>query len=197
MQLQNDFGSQGLVDTLHAYRFCISYDDLRRLVKSAAEEEIKIIKESVYTPTGIIARNEDANLIHEGDENIDINAETIDGKIHFMLCMARVVFQRQSPDTRISFPSFLGGKRKSLQLSDEIVSLTQAESFKKPPKRADPPLYCSPVEKLKSQIKSCTDDEVHDLTRLVLRSLCREIAPLPKSTPFSLWTGYNARTLNI
>ena len=28
MQLQNDFGSRGLIDTLHAYGFCISYDDL-------------------------------------------------------------------------------------------------------------------------------------------------------------------------
>ena len=28
MQLPNDFGSRGLIDTLHAYRFCIIYDDL-------------------------------------------------------------------------------------------------------------------------------------------------------------------------
>ena len=54
------------------------------------------------------------------------------------------------------------------------------------------------MEQIKSQIKSCTDDEVHDLTWVMLRSLCREIAPLPKSTLFSkqqtipLWTGYNA-----
>ena len=112
--------------------------------------------------------------------------------------MARVVFQRQSPDTRISFPSFSRGKRKSLQLPDEIVSLTQVEPFRKPPKRAEPPLYCSPMEKIKSQIKLCTDDEVHDLTWLMLRFFCREIESLPKSTPFSkqqtipLWTGYNA-----
>ena len=74
VQLHNDFGSRGLIDTLHAYGFCISYDDLRRSVTSAAEEEIKRIKESLYIPTDIIARNEDGNLIHEGDENIDINA---------------------------------------------------------------------------------------------------------------------------
>ena len=113
--------------------------------------------------------------------------------------MARVVFQRQSPDTRITFPSFPRGKRKSLQLSDENVSLTQAEYFEKPPKRAELPSCCSPVGKtIKSHVKSCTDDEVHDLTWFMLRSLCRETAPLPKSTSFSkqqtipLSTGYNA-----
>ena len=134
---------------MYAYGFCISYDDLRRLLTSAAEEEIKRIKEGVYIPTGIIARNEGGNLIHEGDDNIDINAETINGKNTFH-AMARVVFQRQSPDTRISFPSFPRGERKSLQLSDEIVSLTQAGPFKKPPKRVEPLSYCSPVEKIKS-----------------------------------------------
>ena len=118
-----------------------------------------------------------------GDDNIDINADTIDEKNTFH-AMALVVFQRQSPDTRISFPSFPRVKRKLLQLSDEIVSLTQAESFKQPPKRAELPSYCNPVEKRKSQIKSCADDEVHDLIWHMLRSLYREIAPLPKSTPF-------------
>ena len=29
MQLHNDFGSRGLIDTLHAYGFRISYDDLQ------------------------------------------------------------------------------------------------------------------------------------------------------------------------
>ena len=157
---------------------------------------MKKIKEGVYIPTGTIARNKGWNLIHEGDDKIDINAEIISGKNTFH-AMVGVVFQRQSPDTRISFPSFPHEKRKLLQLSDEIVSLTQAESFKRPSKRAKPPILCS-VENIKSQIKSCTDDEVHDLTWLMLRSLCREIATLPKSTPFSkqqtipLWTRYNA-----
>ena len=53
MQLHNDFGSRGLIDTLHAYGFCISHDELR-LLTSAAEEEIKGIKEGVYIPTGTL-----------------------------------------------------------------------------------------------------------------------------------------------
>ena len=138
MQLHNDFGSWGLIDTLHACGFCISYDELRHLLTSAAEEEMKRIKEGVYIPTGIIPRNEGGNLIHEGDDNIDINAEIIDGKNTFH-AMKHVVFKDKSPDLCISFPSFPCRKRKSLQLSDEIVSLTRAESFKKPPKRAEPP----------------------------------------------------------
>ena len=105
------------------------------------------------------------------------------GKIHFMLWHV-LSFKDKVLTPALVFQVFPAGK-KSLQLSDEIVSLTQAESFKKPPKRAESPSYCRPVEKIMSQIKSCTDDEVHDLTWLILRSLCREIAPLPKSTPFS------------
>ena len=64
MQLHNDFGSQGLSDTLHANGSCISYDDLLRLLTSAAEEESKRTKEGVYIPTGIIARNEGGILLH-------------------------------------------------------------------------------------------------------------------------------------
>ena len=76
---------------MHAYGFCTSYDDLRRLLASAAEEEIKRIKEGVYIPAGINARNEGGNLIHGGDDNIGINAETIDGKNTFY-AMALAVF---------------------------------------------------------------------------------------------------------
>ena len=75
------------------------------MLTSATEEEMKRIEESVYIPTGIIARKEGGNLIHEGDDNIDINAETIDVKNTFHACR---------------------GKRKSLQLLGNIVSLTQA-----------------------------------------------------------------------
>ena len=68
MQLSNDFGLRGLNDTLHAYGFCISYDELGRLLTIAAEEEeMKRIKEGAYIPTGIIPRNKSGNLYHEGD----------------------------------------------------------------------------------------------------------------------------------
>ena len=93
MQLHSEVSSQGLTDTLHAYGFCINYDDLRRLLKSATEEEIKRIKEGVYIPTGIISRNEGGNLIHEGDDNIDINAETIDGK-KYISCHGTCCFSK-------------------------------------------------------------------------------------------------------
>ena len=95
MQLHNDFSSQGLIDTLHAYGFVQVMMNYDVFLQVATEEEMKRIKEGVYIPTGIIARNKGGNLIHEGDDNIDINAETIDGKDTFHV-MARVTFQRQS-----------------------------------------------------------------------------------------------------
>ena len=36
----------------------------------------------IYVPDGIIYISDGGQLIHEGDDNVDINAETIDGKKH-------------------------------------------------------------------------------------------------------------------
>ena len=44
MQLHNDFRSRGLNDIFACMWFCISYDDLRRLLTSASKEEIKRVK---------------------------------------------------------------------------------------------------------------------------------------------------------
>ena len=109
MQLHNDFSSRGLIDTLHAYGLCICYDDLRCLLTSTAEEEINRIQEGLYLPTGIIARNEDGNLIHGGDDNIDINAGTIDGENTFH-AMAHVVFKDKVLTPTLVFQVFPKGK---------------------------------------------------------------------------------------
>ena len=94
---------------MHAYGLCTSYNDLRRLLTSAAEEEIKRIKEGVYIPTGIITKNEGGNLIHRGDDDIDINAETIDGKNTFH-AMTHVVFKAKVLTHALVFQVFPSGK---------------------------------------------------------------------------------------
>ena len=72
-------------------------------------------------------------LIHEGDDNVDINAETIDGKNTFH-SMARVIFQNQqindqAPDSvHIPFSS-----DNSLKLTEaKCIKMTQLFSFEKP-----------------------------------------------------------------
>ena len=61
---------------------------------SAAETEIETLQDSLYIPNGIVACADGGHLIHEGEDNIAINAETIDGKNTFH-SMAKVVFQER------------------------------------------------------------------------------------------------------
>ena len=63
------------------------------MCRCAAETEIETLQDGRYTPNGIVACADDGHLIHEGEDNIDINAETIDGKTTFH-SKARVVFSR-------------------------------------------------------------------------------------------------------
>jgi hypothetical protein len=62
---------------------------------SAAETEIETHQDGVYIPNGIVSCAGGGYLIHERDDNIDSNAEKIDGKNTFH-SVARVVFQERS-----------------------------------------------------------------------------------------------------
>ena len=59
---------------------------------SLAEDEVWRIN---YVPSSVIPVNEGGGFIQEGDDNIDINVEAIDGKNTFH-SMARVVFQERN-----------------------------------------------------------------------------------------------------
>ena len=81
-----------------------------------AQQEAARIHDGTYIPSGVIPAADGGAFVHEGDDNVDINAETIDGKDTFH-SMARVVFQQngdaQTPDgSRIK-----RGSSKSLKLT--------------------------------------------------------------------------------
>ena len=157
-QLHNEFGSRHLIDTLHLHSFCMSYDDLGRFMTSAAEVEIEILQEG-------------GNLIHEGDDNIDINAEMVDGKNTFH-SMARVVFQEQSTDSPAPRKiSIKHGKSKSLALCEQSESLMQCVAFEKPQTRAEPVRR----EKVLEKLNTCKMgmNPVPDLAWCLLRLLSR------------------------
>ena len=59
---------------------------------SAAEIETETLQDAVLA---MVSCADGGHLIHEGEDNIDINAETIAGKNTFH-SMARVVFQERS-----------------------------------------------------------------------------------------------------
>ena len=67
---------------------------------SLAEDELANIRDGVYIPRSILPITEGGLLIDEGDDNDDINCQTIDGKNTFH-SMARVVFQVRPCDTPV------------------------------------------------------------------------------------------------
>ena len=148
VQLHHEYGKRAIIDLLHAYRLCISYDELRRFLTSAATDQLTN-ESDVYIPPEIIPVTQGGGFIQEGDDNIDINARTLDGKDTFH-AMARVVFQERSVDDPVALNSTKvnRGHRKSLQLTDTAASHTQCKPFVKPVKRPEPPKMEEPTQKL-------------------------------------------------
>ena len=76
---------------------CSSYTELRRFLTNVANHGIEHINGDRYIPFGIRPITQGGHLIQEDSDNIDINAETVDGKNHFH-SLARAVFQFKSVD---------------------------------------------------------------------------------------------------
>ena len=193
VHLHHEFGSRKLIEILSHHGFCIAYDELRRFLTSAAKSEEETLHDGVFIPNGIVPLHEGGSLIHEGDDNIDINTETIDGK-NTLHSMARVVFQKQSADD--SPPTEIGVKRgmeKSLDISGEAESLMQCVPFVKPKVRPEPTRHENVLEKFNSCWMEVTP--VQDLSWCLLRLLPRSILPIAfksvDSQVIPFWTGYN------
>lgn len=94
LQLQHEYGSRSLIDTLNSYGLCGSYHDMRKFLTALAQDEIIKQQTDTYVPTGIINRNEGGRLIQEGDDNAVINVETIDAKrqYHVMAAVEQRVY---------------------------------------------------------------------------------------------------------
>jgi len=76
---------------------CSSYTELRRFLTSVANHGIEHINGDRYIPFGIRPITQGGHLIQEDSDNIDINAETVDGKNTFH-SRARAVFQFKCVD---------------------------------------------------------------------------------------------------
>ena len=146
-QLHNTFESRHLTDTLHLHGFCMSYDDLRRLMTSSAEVEIETLQQGVYVPNGTVSITEGGNLIHEGDDNIDINVETVNEKNTFH---SMVVFQESTDSPATRKTSIKHGKSKALAFCEQSESLMECVTFKKQKIRAEPVRIEKVLEKMNS-----------------------------------------------
>ena len=176
IQLHHEYGSRNLIDTLNSHGFYINYDDLTKFITSVATSELEHIQAETYIPSGIIPVSSGGFLVQEGDDNVDINAETIDGKNTFH-SMARVVFQEQKPGaTDHALGSIKRGQNKSLPMSEDIDSLMKCLPFEKPKQRAEPP--CK--DHAKTQIVTC-QNTLHphssDVSWVILRSLPHNVIP--------------------
>ena len=90
-QFHHAYGKRDIIDVLSSHGFCIPYDDLRRFMTAVGNDELMKSQDVVYIPHGLIARHQGGTLLQEGDDNVDINCETFDGKVTFD-SMARVIF---------------------------------------------------------------------------------------------------------
>ena len=83
MQMYHDYGKSGIIDMLSAHGFTINYDELMRFLTSLATDELQKTVNGIYKPTDLIPPNLGGSLIQVGDDNIDINNESINGKNTF------------------------------------------------------------------------------------------------------------------
>ena len=91
LELHHKYGKKLLIQTINAYGFCAPYDELRYLLTAIAEKELQNNK-TIYVPSEIVKKSEGGCIIQEGDDNVDWNTGTIDGKNTYH-AMARVLFQ--------------------------------------------------------------------------------------------------------
>lgn len=196
VQLHHEYGKRGLIDTLFAHGFCLSYDDLRRFMTAIAKDQLDKIEAGTYIPPNMMPIYNGGQLVQEGADNIDINTETIDGKNTFHT-MGRVVFQLQgpadhTPDTGRVMPS----KDKSLPLDNDVCKvLSKCAPYRKPLQRPEPPRTDNAMMVLNSCEQNISIEQ--NLAWVLMRIIPRELLVLPatfssqlaQKVPF--WTGYN------
>ena len=81
-QMHHENGKSSIVDALNANGFCVRYNELRKFIRAPSKHEVSRTGDGIYVPAGILPVSDGGHLIPEGDDNVDINAETTDGKKH-------------------------------------------------------------------------------------------------------------------
>jgi hypothetical protein len=114
--IHHEFGSKKLVEELHAMGHCVSYDEVRRFLTSAALDQQS---QDVYVPKGLrTAVDPDFAMVDAAIDNFDQNEETLDGKLTTH-ALAAVVYQRCLPS-----PQKQSGITRVNQKSLKDVSIT-------------------------------------------------------------------------
>jgi hypothetical protein len=139
LQLYHGYGSNHLIETLHAFGTCASYPEVRQFLTNAANNEIANTDVSCI-PCGISPKTLGGDFIQEGADNIDLNTETTDRK-NTMHSMARAVFQvmpDHTPTSEIISTKLKRGQDRSLSMTEETTSLMTCLPYRKPKERHGP-----------------------------------------------------------
>lgn len=96
LQIHHDFGSKQLIDTLYSLGYCVSYDEIRRFLTSAASD-IMAQSADIYIPRGLenTTVTDGFPIVDAAIDNFDQNEATLDGK-STTHAMAAVLFQREN-----------------------------------------------------------------------------------------------------
>ena len=96
-----------MLDVMNSFDMSVCYDEVRRFLTSCAKEGIENMEGDSYLQSNLILRDHGRMLIQEGDDNVDIQTETIDG-FNTLHVMARVSFQYPSTCQREAYHSKSG-----------------------------------------------------------------------------------------
>ena len=141
-----------------------------------------------YVPNGIALFRKGGRIIQEGAENIDLNAETIDGKIHFTPCLELYFSVKAMSSIKVKREL-----ERSLTLNHSNTNLLACLPFDKPTERYGPHRYSNVHGKIVSCFMENRDISALSLSflRLLLRQNLNSIPFSAESTeqivPF--WTG--------
>ena len=133
VKLHHDFGSRDLIQDLYSLGHCIHYDEMRKFLTAASDNEIKAQSQtgipggiSLYDPSNI------NSIVDAAIDNFDQNEETINGK-NTTHAMAIVLYQRidSSQETTIEKT---GNRTLDLEVYDE----TEIQWYNKPRHKPEP-----------------------------------------------------------
>ena len=193
--LHHEFASRDLLDVMNRFGFTVCYDEVRRFLTSCAKMELDYTNNSQQLPTNLISRSDEGMLIQEGNDNIDIQRETIDGfgQTHGM---GRVVIQYQDPTQRATSKRKRGpnvDKNKALGVG---MTADCAANYRKPSVRPEAPRRGDAEQMIQKCVRDDTTVKTDNLSWVFLRNCTRSIYPdfnLPSNqqvVPF--WAGFNA-----
>lgn len=120
----------------------------------------------MYVPSGIINRTNGGHFIQKGDDNVDINTETIDGKNTYH-AMARVIFQGQDENEVVESERIARTSQKRALSSD----------FIDPTSGPEPPTFEGALVAEKNLLDQGDTLLINDLVWAMLRNVSRGLFP--------------------